>query len=188
MKKAKKISSPLKHGCLIFLLSFIGQSTLQGYIHPADPFVLLAAMRLPTKQAILACGIASALADILKGYYYTAPFTFIIKVLMVLAVRYLMNRPAAQKHSELWVSAAALIPVPGYFIAQLIKWQVYSWVTDHAYNPLYWAVASLQKNLIQAVASILIFLLLYDLIKGFRKTKALMKAEQEKELKEEQSE
>ncbi|MBQ7089646.1 MAG: ECF transporter S component [Clostridia bacterium] len=189
-KASEKVPAPLKHGALIFILSLIGQPTLQGYIHPADPFVLLAATRLPTKQALLACGIASAASDLLKGYYATAPFTLAIKLLMVLAVKALLQLKGAKKNPELMVSIAALIPVPGYYAAQLIKWQVYSWISGHAYKPLYWANASLTKNLIQAVASVLIFIVLCDLIKGWRKVKqtaAEIKAEQQKE-KEEQSE
>jgi len=193
-KSSGKVPAALKHGILIFLLSFIGQPTLQGYIHPADPFVLLAATRLPTKQALLACGIASAASDLLKGYFATAPFTLIIKLLMVLAVKGLLGLKAAKQSPDVFVSVAALIPVPGYYIAQLIKWQVYSWISGYAYNPLYWANASLTKNLIQGVASMLIFIVLCDLIKGWRKIKkaaAEIKAEQaaeQKNKKEESSE
>ncbi len=196
-KVSDKVPAPLKHGALIFLLSFIGQPTLQGYIHPADPFVLLAAMRLPTKQALLACGIASAAADLLKGYYATAPFTLAIKLLMVLTVKVLLRQDFSKKFPEIFVSVAALIPVPGYFVAQLIKWQVYGWITGNAYDILYWATASLRKNLIQAVASVLIFIVLCDLIKGWRKIKRtaaeiraeqLLKEQQEKAEKEEQAE
>lgn len=193
-KHSDKVPAPFKHGALIFLLSLIGQPTLQGYLHPADPFVLLAAMRLPTKQALLACGIAGAASDLLKGYYATAPFTLVIKLLMVLAVKALLQLKGAQKNPEVYVSVAALIPVPGYYLAQLIKWQVYSWVAGYAYKPLYWANASLTKNLIQAVASVLLFILLCDLIKGWRKVKqtaAEIKAEQaaqQQKEKEERSE
>ena len=180
-KSSGKVPAALKHGILIFLLSFIGQPTLQGYIHPADPFVLLAAMRLPTKQALLACGLASAAADLFKGYYATLPFTLVIKLLMVLTVKGLLQLEAGKKNPEVFASVAALLPIPGYYVAQLIKWTVYGWVTEHSYNPIYWANASLQKNLIQGVASILIFLVLCELIKAWRKIKqtaAEIKAEQ----------
>ena len=139
-------------------------------------------------------GSANELVELLKGYFATAPFTLIIKLLMVLAVKGLLGLKAAKQSPDVFVSVAALIPVPGYYIAQLIKWQVYSWISGYAYNPLYWANASLTKNLIQGVASMLIFIVLCDLIKGWRKIKkaaAEIKAEQaaeQKNKKEESSE
>ena len=184
MKKFdKKIPAAVKHTVLIFLLSFIGQPTLQGYIHPADPFVLLAAMRLPTQQALLACGIASAAADLAKGYYALAPFTLAIKLAMVLAVKLLTRLSAATGREELFASVAALIPVPGYFLSQLITGYCYEWFTGNNTSPIGMAIDSLRKNLIQGAASLLVFLILFDLIKSFRKLKASMaeiKAEQEK--------
>ena len=55
-----------------------------GYIHLGDGFVLLAAIILPKKYACFAGGVGAGLADIYGGYAVWAPWTLVIKIVMVL--------------------------------------------------------------------------------------------------------
>lgn len=175
--KSKKYTSAIVFGILIFLAALIGQPTAHGYLHPADPLILLAAVLLPLPQSMVAAGLAGLLADLAKGYYLLSPFTLIIKLLMVLAVKGLLKTKSAQKHPELMVSVAALIPVPGYYLAELL----YQLITGNGASSFANAAVTLQKNTVQAAAGVLLFILLYDLYKGIKAgTEAVRRQEEEK--------
>ena len=62
-----------------------------GYIHLGDGFVLLAAIILPKKYACFAGGVGAGLADIYGGYAVWAPWTLVIKIVMVLLVWFLVS-------------------------------------------------------------------------------------------------
>ncbi len=161
----RNTKSALLWGALIFMAALIGQSTAHGYLHPADPLILLASMLLPLPHAMTAVGIASLLADLGKGYYLLAPVTLGIKLLMVWAVKGLLKTRPAEKHPELMVSIATLIPVPGYYLAELI----YQFCIGKKWASFSIATMTLRKDLLQAVAGILLFILVYDLYKGIQK-------------------
>ncbi len=178
MKLSKNTKRSILFFILIFTAALIGQATAYGYLHPADPLILLAGMLLPTPHALISVGAASLLADAGKGYYLLAPVTLLIKLLMVWAVKGLLRTKPAKKHPELMVSIAALIPVPGYYLAELIN-QFFLIKKSAAFSI---AAVTLRKDLIQAFAGILLFILLYDLYKGVkagREEIARIKAEKE---------
>lgn len=179
----KKISSKfIIFAVLIFLFALCGLPTAFGYLHPADPLILLASLMLPTPSALISVGVASIAADLLKGYYLLAPVTLIIKLLMVLLAKKLIRLPAAEKHPELMASPALLLPVVGYFLGELI----FGLFQGKGTAALSVAAATLTKNLIQAVASVLLFIFLYDLVKGVSTAKAKLKEESEKEVQKEE--
>ena len=177
MKKNTKTA--LLFGALIFLAALVGQGTAYGYLHPADPLILLAGMLLPTPHAMISVGVASLLADIGKGYYLLAPITLIIKLLMVWAVKLLLKTRPAQKFPEIMTALAALIPVPGYYLGELI----YQLCTGKGLASFATAAVTLRKDLVQAVASILLFIIIYDLYKGIKAGR-----EEVRRLKEQQKE
>lgn len=70
---------------LIFIMTFAIQipiSFTNGYIHPGDGVIFLAATLLDSKYAIFAAASGSMLADVAGGYYHWAIPTLIIKGLM----------------------------------------------------------------------------------------------------------
>ena len=164
MKLSKNTKRSILFFILIFTAALIGQATAHGYLHPADPLILLAGMLLPTPHALASVGAASLLADVGKGYYLLAPVTLLIKLLMVWAVKGLLRTKPAEKHPELMVSIAALIPVPGYYLAELI----YQLCIGNKAASFALAAVTLRKDLIQAVAGILLFILVYDFYKGIK--------------------
>ena len=103
-----------------------------GYIHLGDGFVLLAAIILPKKYACFAGGVGAGLADIYGGYAVWAPWTLVIKIVMVLIVQlffdFLTKRASNGKHiakiagipfAELFAYVLAVLwTVSGYYIAQ----------------------------------------------------------------------
>ena len=58
----------------------------QGYVHLGDAMIFLAVLILGKNYGTLAAGIGSALSDILSGYAYYAPWTFVVKALMAFVV------------------------------------------------------------------------------------------------------
>lgn len=181
MKNNKALKRTILFAILIFFAALIGQGTAHGYIHPADPIIMLAAMLLPTPYALAGAGLASAAADLFKGYYLLAPATLIIKLLMVLTVKGLLTLKPAQKYPELMASAAALVPVPGYYLAEML----YQLCTGRGVAAFANATITLQKNAVQGVAGILLFIIIYDVYKGIQAGRAevrrLKEAEQQKE-------
>lgn len=181
MKNNKTLNRTILFAILIFFAALIGQGTAHGYIHPADPIIMLAAMLLPTPYALAGAGLASVAADLIKGYYLLAPATLIIKMLTVLAVKGLLTLKPAQKHPELMASAAALVPVPGYYLAEAI----YQLCIGKGAAAFTTATVTLQKNLVQGVAGILVFIFIYDIYKGIQagrqEVRRMKAAEQQKE-------
>lgn len=164
MKFSKNTKLAILFSLLIFAAALIGPRTAHGYLHPADPLILLSGMLLPLPHALWSVGIASLLADLGKGLYALAPVTLILKLLMVWAVKGLLRTKPAEKHPELMVSAAALIPVPGYYLAELI----YQLFLGKKLASFSIAAVTLRKDLVQAVAGILLFLIIYDFYKGIK--------------------
>lgn len=66
----------------------------QGYVHLGDAVIFLAVLVVGKKYGVFAAGIGSALADILSGYAYYAPWTLVVKALMAFVVG------AALEHME----------------------------------------------------------------------------------------
>ena len=164
MKMKKQTKSTIIFGILLFFAALIGQRVAHGYIHPADPIVLLAAMLLPTPHAMIAAGVTGVAVDLIKGLYLLSPATLLVRLLMVLAVRQLLKTKPARKHPELMVSIAALVPVPLYYLSEVVNQLIHG----QRLASFRIATITLQADLIQAVASILLFIFIYDAYKGIQ--------------------
>ena len=62
------------------------------YIHLGEPIVFLAVMALPRKYACFAGSVGTSLADILGGYAFWAPWTFIVQLIVVLVFGFFIDR------------------------------------------------------------------------------------------------
>ena len=58
----------------------------QGYVHLGDAMIFLSVLVLGRNYGTLAAGIGSALSDLISGYAYYAPWTFVVKALMAFVV------------------------------------------------------------------------------------------------------
>ncbi len=148
---------------LVFLATFIGLRTANGAIHPADPIIMLISVLLPTPYALVSVGLGSLIADLAKGFTAMAPATLIIKLLMVLAVKGLMKTKAAEKFPEIVTAPALLIPVPGYYLAKVIEFLI----QKQGLKAFAEGAVTLKKDLVQAVAGILVYFVLYHLVTSF---------------------
>ena len=101
-------------------------SPLQGYINLGDCIVLLSGFMLSPIYAFLAAGIGSALADLLSGYAFYAPITFIIKGTMAIIAFYGFR--LLSKHcGKLWSRVisgtfAEIVMILGYFVFEGIMY------------------------------------------------------------------
>ena len=167
MKLSKTVRSALLWGILMFAAAGIGQSTAYGYIHGADIFIVLAAMALPLPYGAVAAGVTGVAADLMKGYFFRAPATLLIKPLTVWAAQKLTKLPMAQKHPECLAGLAVLVPVLGYYLFEVVM--QFIWGNGLASFGL--ATATFRKDLVQAGGSYILMIFFYDIYMGIKAAK-----------------
>ena len=133
-----------------------------GYIHLGDGFVLLAAIILPKKYACFAGGVGAGLADIYGGYAVWAPWTLVIKIVMVLIVQlffdFLTKRASNGKH----IAKIAGIPFAEFFAYVLaVLWTVSGYYIAQGFISGNWAapIADVPGNVLQAAVGSVIAIL-----------------------------
>ena len=96
------VTTAMMTAMVMIATTFFKIPNAMGYIHLGDGFVLLAAIILPKKYACFAGGVGAGLADIYGGYAVWAPWTLVIKIVMVLIVQlffdFLTKRASNGKH------------------------------------------------------------------------------------------
>ena len=126
------VTTAMMTAMVMIATTFFKIPNAMGYIHLGDGFVLLAAIILPKKYACFAGGVGAGLADIYGCYAVWAPWTLVIKIVMVLIVQlffdFLTKRASNGKHiakiagipfAELFAYVLAVLwTVSGYYIAQ----------------------------------------------------------------------
>ena len=91
---------------------------IAGYIHLGDGFILISAVLLGW-PAVLSAAIGSMMADLLAGYsIYMLP-TFLIKG-AVAAIAVFASQRKSQPMQMLYMLAAEVVMVLGYFVADLV--------------------------------------------------------------------
>lgn len=158
-KLIKKITMAAMFASLICVATMIIKipTPFKGYINIGDCIVLLAGYFLPPVYSFIAAAVGSALADIFSGYINYAPVTFFIKGLVAL-IAYFINKVISKKHSNnlsIIISSiiAELFMVLGYFAFESIIYSVNG------------AILNVPLNLIQALASIIVGIILYNILK-----------------------
>ena len=100
----------------------------QGYVHFGDTMVILSALILGRKYGAAAGGIGAALADILGGFAIWAPWTFVIKALMVIitgtfagiAEKRIGNGKEGKSIFIIGIVVAGAVMVVGYYLAECV--------------------------------------------------------------------
>lgn len=148
-KKILKMVYAAMFAAIIFVLTrFVQVPVASGYVHFGDAFIYIAAATLGGPWALLAAAVGATLADITAGWLTYAPATLIIKILIALPFVF-VNK----KSEKILTPLTALFTIPsgaitilGYFIADCI--------IDREY-----AVVDIPGNVIQAVGSAVIFII-----------------------------
>lgn len=101
-----------------------------GYANLGDCFVILSGFILGPIYGALAAGIGAGFADLFLGYGIYAPFTFIIKACMAVAV-YLITKKSKERSMLAQISfmilaalTAEIIMVSGYFTLEVFMYGV----------------------------------------------------------------
>lgn len=120
-----------------------------GYVHFGDALVYLVASVMGGPWAFFAAAVGEALADVTAGWVSYAPATLIVKALI--ALPFVLSCKKSDKIltplTALLTIPAGVITVGGYFVADLI--------IDKAY-----AVVNIPGNIIQAVGSAVLFIVI----------------------------
>lgn len=130
-----------------------------GYVNPGDCFVLLSGFMLSPFYAASAAGIGSMLADILSGYAFYAPATFVIKALMALCAHFSFRLLSNGKESLrfIYISISSLlseiIMITGYFVYEFVFLNLGAG-----------AFASIIGNVIQGIFAVVVATIFYTLL------------------------
>lgn len=130
----------------------------QGYIHLGDTMICLGVMFLGKRNAAAAAGIGSAMADILGGFAYWAPWTLVIKSAMAFTAGLIIEKRMAKRSSyegkallhATALTAGGLVMCAGYLIAERLMYG--SWAA--AFIALPWNFGQFTAGI---VFSLLIF-------------------------------
>ncbi len=126
-----------------------------GYVHLGDTVIYLAAAMLPMPYAMAAAAVGAGLADLLVAPMW-APFTLVIKALMVLAFTAKKERLLCRRNAVAPV-LSGVIGVAGYYLAEMII----LWLSgDSLAIAGVTAVAGIPFNAMQEVAGYIGFVLL----------------------------
>lgn len=126
-----------------------------GYVHLGDTVIYLAAALLPTPYAMAAAAVGAGLADLLVAPMW-APFTVVIKALMVLAFT-AKKETLFCRRNALAPVLAGVIGIAGYYVAEaIILWLSGSALATAGVT----AVAAIPFNAMQEVVGGVAFVLL----------------------------
>jgi uncharacterized repeat protein (TIGR04002 family) len=135
---------------MIFIMTrFIQVPVATGYVHLGDALIYICALIVAPPWAFVAAALGGLLADVTSGWAVYAPATVIIKILI--ALPFVIVRKRSNKllsiPTALFTVLAGIVTVGGYFAADMI--------IDRAY-----AVTNIPGNIIQAVGSAIVFVIL----------------------------
>lgn len=127
----------------------------QGYVHLGDAMIFLGIMILGKKNGSAAAALGSALADILGGFAFWAPWTFAIKFAMAYAAGTVIERSHNKRRAVIpAMILGGIIMCAGYLVAERVMYGT-------------WAAAFLELpwNIGQFASGIVISLLLNSAIR-----------------------
>ena len=133
MEKNQKIETrDMIMTALMIALVYIAGSVIRvpsvgGFVHIGDCMVFVSVIILGKKKGTLASAIGMLLVDVLSGYYYWAPFTFVIKGVMAYIAGSIIERidknnkiSGFKKEYIIAFVLSGIFMVIGYFIAGAI--------------------------------------------------------------------
>jgi uncharacterized membrane protein len=91
-----------------------------GYVHLGDVFIFFACFLLKPKYSILVGGAGSALADLILGWAFYAPVTFVVKALVALCCSLIIYKNPTIVRQIISLVIGAIIIGLGYFIYEYI--------------------------------------------------------------------
>lgn len=136
---------------LVCVLTMLHIPVGNGYIHVGDSLIYLSSMLLPFPCGLIAGGIGGGLSDLFSGYpVYFLP-TLIVKAINSLVIYLVAKRDGKiiNIRSILAVIISGIVTVFGYYLVAVIL-----------YGGFKAQLATIPGNIIQAVGSAVIFIVL----------------------------
>lgn len=139
-----------------------------GYIHPGDALVILSGLILGPAYGFIAAGLGSGLSDLIGGYLFYVPATFLIKGLVAcLAALAYQRLSSLPKGRILGVICGGVIDIVlvagGYFCFEYFFYGL-------------GALASVPANIVQGVSGLIIALVLSPALSALPDTQRLRHA------------
>jgi len=151
--------------CLVLLgtvLFRIPVPMTQGYVHLGDTMIFLGALMLGKRHGAAAAGLGSALADILGGFAFWAPWTLIIKFLMAFVTGLILERSArSRKHNR---SADRLVKLAAMTAGGILMCAGYLAAGTVMYGSFALAVVGLPWNIGQVIVGMVLSMAIYSAI------------------------
>ncbi len=132
--------------CISTMLIQVPIPATKGFLNLGDSIVMVLAVVFGARFAGISGAVGSALADVLSGYAYWAPWTFIIKgleglIVGVIASRSFQKRNAFELKATIGIGVGAITMAFGYLFAGAIMYgAAASW-------------ADMPANLVQGIGS-----------------------------------
>ena len=139
---------------LATMLVTIPTIATQGYINLGDAIVLLSGMILGPTGGFVVGGVGSALADIILGYSYYAPFTLVIKGIEGALGVFLFRKILKEKNTLIPLVVGGIWMAIGYLLAEMLLYNFPA------------AIASFPGNILQGVVGAILASLLFRNIKN----------------------
>ena len=157
--------------CVATMVIQIPVAATNGYLHLGDGLVLICGWMLGPWYGALAAGLGSALADVLTGYMWYVPATFLIKGAVALVAAWLLSLMTKHKRS-LWLPClvssipAELVMALGYFTYEAF---LLAFLTgDPTTATLAAAISALPANFVQALSGVVIGTMLMPFLSRLR--------------------
>lgn len=119
-----------------------------GYVHLGDAIIMISASILPFPFSLFVGAIGGVLGDLLVGAPVWAPFTFVVKALVVLFFTSKKSK-IINSRNILAILPALAVTVVGYYFAEAL-----------IYSNYIAPFASMIGNVIQIIASAVIYIIL----------------------------
>lgn len=148
--------------------------SFMGVVHLGDSMILLGAVLLGRKKGAISAAIGMSLFDILSGYVYWAPFTFVIKGIM----GYIAGKIAYRKEYKgenignniLAFCIAGIFMIGAYYLSGIVMARFIVLKSATLQQACILALKDVPGNISQALAGIVIgFPLSISIKKGLKK-------------------
>ena len=142
--------------CLVLLgtlLFRIPVPMTQGYVHLGDAMIYIGVLLLGKKQGAAAAALGSSLGDLLGGFAFWAPWSFIIKFAMAFIAGSLIEK----RSKIVSMTAGGLVMCAGYLLAERIMYG--SWALAAVGLP--WNIGQFAVGILVALAAQPLFRRLY---------------------------
>ncbi len=117
----------------------------QGYVHLGDAMIYIGVLILGKKQGAFAAALGSALGDILGGFAFWAPWSFVIKY----AMAFIAGSQIGKTPKLISMTAGGLVMCAGYLIAERVMYG--SWAL--AATGLPWNIGQFAVGIAVALAA-----------------------------------